>query len=459
LRAVGLALDLTCEGTMNRTFVAATLVVAAAWARAASAGAAHERPEQPSRPAPAPECVHPPDGDAVVRCALAASPEVREARAQIDAAAGRKVAAAVLLPSNPTLAGTVSNRRRPPPEAASVLNWSVSLSQELEVGGQRAARVDAADAAAAALARRAKVAEQEVAAGALVAFLDAVAAEELLRFSDELAGTADALAAYAGARAKEALLAGVDADVARAEAARIGLARFEAQRRLADARALLALLLDVDPGRLVLPKDLPRSVPVAILASASLEEQALSLRGEVAAADMERQVLERRLALARRERVPNPTVSAFFERGEIDDRIIGVGLSIPLPLPSPVGRTRAGEIAEAVAQLKAAESSEELVRRRVRLEVARAQSASRTRDAAAALFPRDLTARAQADLSSLREAITSRQLPLREGLQWQRSLVELLQADIETRLAQALAGVELRRVVGLPLAAPAGGPR
>ena len=78
---------------------------------------------------------------------------------------------------------------------------------------------------------------------------------------------------------------------------------------------------------------------------AALEEQALRLRGEVAAAEMERKVLERRLALVRRERVPNLTLSAFAERGEINDRILGVGLSVPLPLPAPIGRTRAGEIA------------------------------------------------------------------------------------------------------------------
>ena len=41
--------------------------------------------------------------------------------------------AAVLLPSNPTIAGTVSNRRRPPPEQASVLNWSVIVQQEIEI--------------------------------------------------------------------------------------------------------------------------------------------------------------------------------------------------------------------------------------------------------------------------------------------------------------------------------------
>jgi cobalt-zinc-cadmium efflux system outer membrane protein len=437
---------------MNRTFVAATLVVAGAWARAASADSAPDT----SRPGAAPSCARPPDADAVVRCALAVSPEVRAARAQLEAAAGRKQTAGVWLPSNPTLAGTASNRRRPPPEAVSVLNWSVILSQELEIAGQRAARIDEADAAAAAIERRVKVAEQEVAAGALVALHEAMAARELLGFAARLAETGDALAAYAGARAKEALVAGVEADVARAEAARIGLGRLEAERRLAESRAALAVLLDVDARDLVLPEELPAAALPAIPAG-SLEDRALGLRGEIAAAEMERQVLERRLALVRRERVPNPTLSAFFERGEINDRIIGVGLSVPLPLPAPVGRTRAGEIAETMAQLRAAESSQDLVRRRVRLEVARAEATLRARDGAAALFSGDLLARAQADLAALREAIASRQLTLREGLQWQRSLVELLQADIEARLARAIARVELLRVAGLPLTAATGG--
>jgi hypothetical protein len=145
---------------------------------------------------------------------------------------------------------------------------------------------------------------------------------------------------------------------------------------------------------------------------------------------MERQVLEGRLVVVRRERIPNPTLSVFAERGEIDDQIYGVGLSVPLPLPAPVGRTRAGEIAETLAQIRAAESSAELVRRRVR-----------------------------ADLAALREAISSRQLSLREGLQWQRTLIELLQGDIEARLGRALAWVDLRRVVGLPLVNAARGGR
>ena len=173
---------------------------------------------------------------------------------------------------------------------------------------------------------------------------------------------------------------------------------------------------------------------------------------------MQRQVLERRLALVRRVRIPNPTISAFAAREEIDDRVLGVGLSIPIPLPEPVGRTRSGEIAEALGQLRAAEASAELVRRRVRLEVSRAIAAFRARQSAAGLIAPDLVTRAHADLNSLREAMKTRQLTLREGLLWQRNLIDLLQADIDARLGRALAWLELRRVVGWQLA-PTGADR
>jgi cobalt-zinc-cadmium efflux system outer membrane protein len=173
---------------------------------------------------------------------------------------------------------------------------------------------------------------------------------------------------------------------------------------------------------------------------------------------LERQVLERRLTVVKRSRIPNPTLSAFLERSEINDRVIGGTLSFPLPLPSPVGRTRAGEIAEIVAQIREAESSEALARRRIRAEVARAVAAVQATGAGVAIFDPALLARARVDLTSLKDALTSRQLTLREGLQWQRSLIELLQGDIEARLARVQAQIELRRAAGLAFVQPGGRP-
>lgn len=134
---------------MDRKLIAVTLVVACAWTRGAHAQSAPGA-SPTSGPAARAPCEGPLDAEVVVRCALAASPEVREARERLIAVAGRRATAGVWLPSNPTVSGVLANRQRPAPEPASVLNWAVTLSQEFEIAGQRGARVDAVDAEAAA---------------------------------------------------------------------------------------------------------------------------------------------------------------------------------------------------------------------------------------------------------------------------------------------------------------------
>ena len=449
---------------MNRTSVAGTVVaVTLSFARQTVAQ------ETDTREAPAPTtsaadvCAGRLTPDTVVRCAWANSPDVKQARHELAAIAGRRIAAGVWLPSNPVIAATAAQRRRPWPPApleASAFNWSVTLSQEIEIAGQRGARLEVADAEASAQVRRVAVAEQEVAAGALAAFYEAAAAKEQLALAEMMTQTGKALATLAEARAKEALMSGVEADVARAEATRIALIQLEAQRRSSAAGAALALLLGRSDGKV----NLPVLAEVPVLATAKvdapgLEQHALRLRGEVGAAEMERRVLEGRLTLLRRERIPNLTISAFAEKGEINDRILGVGLSLPVPLPAPVGRTRAGEIAETLASIHAAQSSIERVKRRVRLEVTRAVAEHNARTAAGGLFAGDLLQRARADLAALREALSTRQLAMREVVVWQRSLLELLQTEIESRLARALSWAELRRVTGMSFVNAEGGAR
>jgi cobalt-zinc-cadmium efflux system outer membrane protein len=442
---------------MNRKLGAAAIAVACMCARGRASHAEENSLERDAGGPARASCADARDAATVVACALAASPEVAEARALVDAAGGRRDTAAVVLPSNPTLAGTISNRRRPD-DPRSVPNWSVSLAQEIEIGGQRGARLEVAEAERQAREARLRVATAEVAAGALTAYYEAIAAREALTFATELASTARALADYAEARAHEELVSGVEADVARAEATRIGVIRFEAERHLAETVAVLALLLDVPGTRVALPAALPASASLPGDAG-FFADQALRARGELAAAEAEQRVLERRLALVRRERISSPTVSLFAERGEVRDHIFGVGLAVPLPVPAPIGRTRAGEITEAIAQLRAAQSSRELARRRVLTEVARATTTYWAKVGEAALFAPALLARARADLTALRDALAARRLTLREGLPWQRSLIELLSADIDARLAKLTAEVELRRVSGLPLGTASGGGR
>jgi cobalt-zinc-cadmium efflux system outer membrane protein len=401
-----------------------------------------------------PPCTRDLTPDSTVRCALQHSPELQEARHQLAALAGRRLTAGLWLPSNPVLSATAARRTGGGRQEGSVLNWSATLSQELEIGGQRGARLEVADAEAAAQVRRVAVAEADVTARALSSYFEALAAREALELAGRISESSQALAAAVEGRAREALIAGVDADVARAEATRLGLGRYQAARRWSVARAALGILIGA-PGEVEVAGELPR--PGLTIAAPALEETALRLRGDLAAAQMERRVLERSLTLLRRQRIPNLTLSAFAQRDGFAEDVLGGGLSIPLPLPAPLGRTRGGEIAEVTARIGAADSSLEEVRRRVRLEVSQALAAFRAADASLSLFPDDLLARARADLAALREAMSTKQLSLRDALVAQRSLIELLNSHLEARLDRAQTWVALQRVAGLSFSPLLGG--
>ena len=442
---------------MNCTAIAATLVVAGAWTRLAAAQETTDDPGATGRSPPA-ACLRLADTNDVVRCALAASPEVREARAHFDAAAARRATARVLLPSNPTLVGTVSNRRRPPPEQASVLNWSVAVSQEVELGGQRGARIEQANAAADAQARRVKVAEQEVAAGALTAYYEALASQDTLRFATAArrdgagarhvrrgAGQGSAGRRDRGGRrtcrgsthrprpARGRAASGRRARGACAAPGRGSAASGVTGRATRGAAASTAHRIARGPGAEFARRGVRRRDGASRARAASGPRPA---RAPPQPDDL-------RVCRARRDQRPHPRHRPLHSCSAT-----GAGRTHARRRDRR-GRGAAPRRGELRRSWCAAGCGWRWPARSRRS----SQGTPRWRCSAADL----LMARAHADLAALREAIASRQLTLREGLQWQRSLIELLQADIDVRLARALAWVDLRRVVGLPFSSATGG--
>lgn len=397
------------------------------------------------------------DARTAVACAIARSPEIRRARADLRALAGRRQSAEVWLPRLPDL--EVEGSRRTPQDASGAArppawNWAVTLSQELELGGQRGARIQRADAEMRAQLKRVVAAEQVVAAEALIAYFEAAASRQRLALTERTSRIAEHLSTLAEARAKESLISGVDADVVQAEALRVGNARFEATRRSEAAAQLLNALTGRDPDAALALGDEIDAVatfPKAPEDPRQLLNEAFDLRADLGATELERVVLEAELRLIRRERIPNPRLSGFIARDEINDRLLGLRVAIPLPLPSPVWPSRAGEIAEAIARIEAAQSSSDLLRRRVEIEVRAAWSAETARRSALARYTPELLARAGTDLTNLAEAISSRQLGMRDALLAQRSLVELLDAFIDARLEYARSWLDVRRSAGIDL--------
>lgn len=385
----------------------------------------------------------------VARCAVAVSPSVRSEAFGVEALRGRERAAGTWLPSNPNLVLTASRRTGPggQPEA---FNWNAGLSQEVEIGGQRGRRLEAATAQLTAQEQRVLVARREVAAAAWIAYYDVLAAEEGHVLAVRLSSAATGLAVLARARADQGLSSAIEADIAEANTTRFVRVRFEQERRLTEARARLAVLLGVDPAS-------TPAVEGDLVPLSGVEEKARSAIGrmnerpEVRAAEAEREAFESRAALYRRSRIPNPLVSVFVQNDGFNERVFGVGLTLPIPVPAPIGRTYAGEITETGALARRAGTETDRVRRDIGLTLVTSlrELESRRREVDA-VTPEQVD-RAERGVQALAQEIGAGRLNVRDALFAQQALVELLQARLAARHALCVASVQLARAAGIPL--------
>lgn len=389
------------------------------------------------------------DRDHVVRCVLAASLALARERHGVDALAGRKQAVSPLLPANPQL--TLSGAQRHITDS-STSNWSATLAQELELSGQRGARVAAAGEARSAQEQLALATERAQAADAWRAYFEALAARDALTSAVRLeqAFAHSYQAAQAGVR--QGLVPGVDGDVAELTWVRLSQLRLAAERQLQSATAVLVSSFGFDPA-VVTPQldgELSPLAHVAALRDGSRDE-VVEHRPEVAQAKATRRAYEHATTALRRSRVPNLTLSVYAQRDGFSERVLGGGVSLPIPLPYPIGRTLAGEIAEHEALGRQADAALEQARREVRLELVSARQAFEAANQQRALFTEERIARAERSLLAIAGEIQAGRLSINSAVVAQQTLIEFLRGAIEAQLAVCLTSVELARSAGLAL--------
>ena len=306
---------------MNRTLIAATLSSPAPGRARRRAG---RDPRHADRLQPAGR-----DADTVVRCALAASPEIRRARDQVEPrrpADERPRTSGY--PAIPPYGDHGRSRRRPPPESAvgPELEPSCSPRRSGDCRAARRTRVRRRRRQRTPEARRVGVAEQEVAAGALTAYYEAIAAQEIGSLRQRSWRATARRWRRTRRRARRRRCSPASRPTSRARRRRASASvRFEAERRLCGGRAALAVLLDVEPRRLCCRRAPARRARRAAgrVAGGSGPEASRRGRRRRDGAAGAGAAPGRRPPRAR----PQPDALGVLERGEINDRIIGVGLS------------------------------------------------------------------------------------------------------------------------------------
>ncbi len=365
------------------------------------------------------------------------APSVRVAQARIGAARGRLLEAEVLLRANPTL--DVGGGARVGPGGTSP-DIDIGVGQVFELGGQRAARIGAANAeverATATAADAARRTLRDVAA----AFLRTRYAEERLRIATDT----EQLAAEIHRVAQRRHEAG-DAGVLDVNLAALTLARIQAEVRTAEAarsRVLgdLRVLLGLEPDAVfVLRGDLldrRRYALGALLARAPDRADLEALAAAARHADAEVRLGEARAW-------PDVRLGLGYAREEDADIMLGT-LTLTLPFFDHGQGIEATARARGTAIRIERESAEMTIRTEIRTAFDTYQRLLRATEQ----FERNgLPLVARSDTLA-RRSYDAGSMPLGELLAVRRELVEARVTHADLLLSAALAGVELEAVAG-----------
>jgi cobalt-zinc-cadmium efflux system outer membrane protein len=254
--------------------------------------------------------------------AAGANSELSAARHEVQAVEGA-VQQAGLLP-NPSLSMERVDTRRDTRET------TLQLSQPLELGGKRAARMQAAERGRDAATAELAVKQAQVRADVIGAYFAVVAAQEQLRLAREADELAQRAAAATGRRVAAGKVSPVEETRARVAASSVQLELMRAASTLATVRKRLAGLWGNAAPRFERAEGAMDALPV--LPDQAVLQQRLARSPAMALA---RSHLERSQALAQVElsrRTPDVALNIGSKRSEELGRTQAVfGVSLPLP--------------------------------------------------------------------------------------------------------------------------------
>lgn len=377
---------------------------------------------------------------AAVERALAANPGLRAAAHEVAAQEGA-IAQAGARP-NPELELLREGRAR------NDRTTTAQLGIPIELGGKRAARVDAARRAQDLALAGAAALRAQVRADTIAAFYEVLAAGEQQRLSGELAELAERASVAAQRRVDAGKASPLEATRARVAQTNARIDTIQAGRDLASARIRLAAMWGGDPAMLSV------AAPAAIEAPAAPSLAGLNARLDTAPElRRARAGVDHRAALARVERsrrVPDLTLIVGTQRESSQERTDGsrravLGLSVPLPLFN----RNDGAVLESLRRVDGARDEAEAQAVRLRAELAQAHARLLAAIEEAALIKGEIIPGAELAWQASRRGYELGKFGLLEVLDAQRTLGQARHQYAKAVAEGYRAMADIERLVGL----------
>lgn len=385
-------------------------------------------------------------GDALAR-AREQNPDLLAARQELEVARGRVVKARYPNQFNPELGGEVAHRSRGEPgERGSDTDFSISLSQEVEVAGQRSKRIEEAERNLEKVSQQVRDAERVITAQVKDAFYQALYHKRRLDLFRQVEDLNRRLREIAAMRFHAGEVAKMEINLAEI---RLGQARKDTIMADRDYRAAVRALERLsgrEPTGTVEPIGQLSAQPQTFQL-ADLLRLALEGRPDLKASAEELRRVDAEIALTQRLIVPNPTLSFLYREEERRDRIAGGALSIPLP----VFDRKQAELTQLAGRRGQASYERQSVALRIQQEVRDALRSYEAANAGVAVFEKDVLAQAQENFQFIETAYREGKLGLLQLVVVQNDLVNAQSSYADSLSDYWAARTALERAIGQDL--------
>ncbi|PYD89116.1 cobalt-zinc-cadmium resistance protein [Pseudomonas syringae pv. pisi] len=373
--------------------------------------------------------------EAAIDLALRANPTLRAAGSEVAAQEGALAQAGAL--PNPELELLREG------EGGDSRTTTATLNIPIELGGKRAARVEAArqEGALAAIALEAE--RDKVRADAAAAFHDVVAAQERERMARELVALAGRALAAAGKRVEAGTLSPVEETRARVAQGSARIEALQAGRDLEGARIRLAALWGGDARQLSIHAPQTAALPPAPPLDQLLAQLDRSPAMRHARAQVGQREALARLERARRTPDVNVIVGAQREGPDTRNRAV-LGLSVPLPLFN----RNDGAVLDALRRVDKARDQQDAEGVRLRAELAQAHARLTAALAECALISTEILSGAEDAERAANRGFELGKFGLIDVLDAQRVLAQSKNQYLNAALDAHRAAADIARLLG-----------
>lgn len=353
--------------------------------------------------------------DGAIRHALTHSPRLKASQASVAASRGGRRQAGVL--PNPAVGYGKQNFNASGGYKVVSPGQSVyEVSQLIEVGGKRSARIDIADKGVQIAGLERQATTLDLIRDVTIAFAEAVAAEENVRLAAEQKALAEDVLHSVSVRVDAAASPLIQKRRAEVERASASVALDNAKREREISFVALAALLDEDDPSFKLDTKAFFALPGKTV---SADPERLKANPDLAKLGTALEQSRARLDLERANAVPDPTLSAGLVRIPSAN---GNALMVGVALPIPVLNANRGNIEKARSEVTQTEEGNRYAARSLSADLARAEQQMRSAHALAKTLSAEILPGAQKAFALAREGYGLGRFAYIEVLDAQRSL-------------------------------------